>query len=99
MNVCKTKCATCPFRPGSPYEKLKADLTVSALTNASRICHSTGSNAINARTGKKPELCRGARDVQLEHFHSTGFLAAPTDEAWAAKLAELRAARGRRARK
>lgn len=53
-------CATCPFREGSPYADLAHDLTVSALTERSRICHSTGSNAINYRTGKPSKLCRGA---------------------------------------
>jgi hypothetical protein len=83
--VCPTKCATCPFRPGSKYAALAPGLAASALGDASRICHSTGSNAINRRTGKKPRLCRGARDVQLRAFHATGFIDAPTDQAWQAK--------------
>lgn len=79
----KTMCATCPFRPGSKYAFLAADLAESALTNSSRICHSTGSdNAINKRTGIEPHLCRGARDVQLEAFTVPGLLDEPTDEAW-----------------
>lgn len=93
--VCAVMCATCPFREGSKYASLRAELTVSALTSASRVCHSTGSNAINHRTGKPSRLCRGARDVQLAHFHRIGFLEAPTDEAWAAKLAEVRERRRR----
>lgn len=79
--VCKAMCGTCPFRDGSPYEFLRADLTASALTEASRICHSTGSNGVNHRTGKKPLLCRGARDLQLQMFFRLGFIDAPTDEA------------------
>lgn len=43
-------CRTCPFRKGSPYSYLADDLAASALTDGSRICHSTGSNnAINRR--------------------------------------------------
>ena len=62
----KTKCATCPFRPSSPYAYLADSLAESAVTERSRICHSTGSgNAINKRTGLPPHLCRGVRDVQL----------------------------------
>jgi hypothetical protein len=83
-------CATCPFRDGSKYEALKLDLSISALSEASRICHSTGSNnGINHRTGKPPMLCRGARDLQLRVFHSIGFIEAPTDEAWQKKRNEL----------
>ncbi len=83
-------CATCPFKPGSPHAELAPMLTESALTNASRICHSTGSrNAINHRTGRPPMLCRGARDVQLAYFEATGFIAEATDEAWETKCKEL----------
>jgi hypothetical protein len=81
--VNKTMCATCPWRKDSPYAYLKETLVVSALTQASRICHSTGNNnAIHKRTGKPERLCRGARDEQLAMFHNIGFLDAPTDEAW-----------------
>lgn len=38
----------------------------------------------------KPSKAGGARDVQIEYFHSIGFIEAPTDEAWAKKLAEIR---------
>jgi hypothetical protein len=82
LPVRKTKCQTCPFRDGSKYTKLAGALTASALIDASRICHSTGSNAINHRTGIKPHLCRGSRDVQLRFFASSGFIAEATDEAW-----------------
>lgn len=88
--VAKERCATCPFRPGSPHEHLAPMLTQSALSNASRICHSTGSgNAINRRTGKPPALCRGARDIQLTVFAASGFITEATDEAWAAKRKEM----------
>lgn len=85
-----TKCPTCPFRAGSPYAYLAHSLAESALTEASRICHSTGSgNAINHRTGIKPLLCRGARDVQLKHWARLRVIEAPTDAAWAKKCREL----------
>lgn len=81
--VLAEKCGTCPFRAGSPYAYLAADLAQSALTAASRICHSTGSNnGINHRTGKPPALCRGARDVQLKAMHALGVIPEPTDRAW-----------------
>lgn len=85
-------CATCPFREGvaKKYSQLRATLSVSALREASRICHSTGKdNAFHADTGKPERLCRGARDLQLTYFHRIGFIAAATDEAWAAKCREL----------
>jgi hypothetical protein len=68
---------------------LRADLEQSALTRSSRICHSTGSNAINKRTGKPERLCRGARNSQLRMMHGMGVITAPTDEAWNAKCLEL----------
>jgi hypothetical protein len=90
MKVNKAMCATCPWRDGSPYAYLTAGLERSALGEASRICHSTGSNnAINARTGRPAALCRGARNVQLNVLAAMGFLSAPTDDAWAAKCREL----------
>lgn len=90
LPVMQSKCATCPFRDNSPYSNLAPGLAESAQTESSRICHSTGSNnAINKRTGKKPMLCRGARDVQLIYWSSIGFISAPTDEAWYAKCKEL----------
>jgi len=78
----KTMCATCPFRPGSPYENLAADLAASALSDASRICHSTGSNGIHARTGLPSHICRGARDVQLSVMVALKVIDALTDDAW-----------------
>jgi hypothetical protein len=60
------------------------------MSEASRICHSTGEgNAINAHTGKPEALCRGARDFQLGVFTAMGFLSEPTDAAWTAKCGEL----------
>lgn len=83
LPVRKSKCGTCPFRPGSPTEFLRADLELSARTEASRICHSTGrNNAFHKSTGLPEHICRGARDIQLEQFHQLGVIEAPTDEAW-----------------
>lgn len=77
-----TKCSSCPFRPGSKYAYLAADLAESAMTKGSRICHSTGSNGLLGRTGKPEHLCRGARDVQLQAMFALRVIDAPTDEAW-----------------
>lgn len=86
--VNKEMCATCPWRDGSPYSALIPTLSRSALKQASRICHSTGRNAIK-RTKLPGRLCRGARDLQLQYFTAIGFIDAPTDEAWEAKVQEL----------
>ena len=60
------------------------------LSESSHICHSTGcNNAFNHRTGKQPALCRGARNLQLQAFASTGFIESATDEAWNAKCREM----------
>lgn len=83
----KTMCATCPFREGSPYASLTSSIAKSAETE-SRICHSTGSNGIHHRTGIKPHLCRGARELQLARFANAGFLDEPTDEDWNKKRVE-----------
>jgi|SRR5579864_1534078 len=90
LPVRKSMCQTCPFRPGSPYAFLAGELTASALTESSRVCHSTGgNNAIHKRTGLKPHLCRGARDRQIKMFFALGFIAAPTDAAWNEKRVEM----------
>lgn len=79
----KTMCATCPFRERSPTAYLVADLAQSAISEASRICHSTGSkNAFHERTGLPEHICRGARDMQLAFMAAAGVIAAPTNEAW-----------------
>lgn len=83
-------CATCPFAHGSKLSFLQDDLAASAINQASRICHSTGSNnAINKRTGKKPLLCRGARDIQLKVYAAIGFIESATDAAWDKKCKEM----------
>jgi hypothetical protein len=80
----KKQCATCPFRNGSPHAELRGLLSISALSEASRICHSTGKNALY-ETDKPERLCRGARDLQIRTFHAIGFLEEPTDACWQAK--------------
>lgn len=90
LPVLKEMCGTCPFRKGSPYAHLAECLAESALTQNSRICHSTGSNnAIKWRTGKPQALCLGARDIQLRFFKTIGFITEPTDEAWNQKCLEM----------
>ena len=42
LPVRETMCATCPFKEGSKYALLKDDILKSAMTEATRICHSTG---------------------------------------------------------
>ncbi len=88
MPVCKTMCKTCPFRAGSPYAHLEPTLREAAMTEG-RICHSTGSNAINKKTGKPSHLCRGARQIQLQLMHRLKVIAAPTDAAWNAKRVQM----------
>lgn len=76
-------CPTCPFRPGSKYANLAPMLAASAVSEATRICHSTGSNnGINRRTGKPPAACSGARKIALEAMAGLGVIAAPTEESW-----------------
>jgi hypothetical protein len=85
----KTHCASCPFLPGSEYADLVPHLIQCALTASSRICHCTGTNGVKGKTGKPERLCRGARDVQLQVFFRMGYISAPTDEAWDAKVEEI----------
>lgn len=83
LPIRKTMCATCPWQNKSPYACLLPDLTASATTEASRICHNTGEdNGIHEHTGKPEHICRGARDLQLRMFASLGYLPEPTDKAW-----------------
>lgn len=90
LPVVEKQCETCPFKKDSELSHLQSFLAASSIGEASRICHSTGSNnAINHRTGKPPMLCRGARDFQLQFFHRVGIIEAPTDEAWNNKCKEL----------
>lgn len=85
-------CKTCPFRPGSPYAYLADTLAESALSAASRICHSTGGrNAIHPKgTGKPARVCRGARDLQLRLMTALKVIDAPTDAAWSKAFARAK---------
>ena len=74
-------CKTCPFGPKGDHG-VRANVERRVLTKGSQICHSTG-------WPQGTHLCRGARDLQLTVFYRLGFLSTPTDEAWAAKRAEL----------
>lgn len=89
LPVRKTMCQTCPFRHGSKYANLAPALTESAMTEASRICHSTGQNAIHEETGVEEHLCRGARDIQLRYMACAGVISEATDEAWNERRAEI----------
>lgn len=90
LPVRKSMCGTCPYKEGSPYSYLIDDLTKSALTDASRICHSTGkNNAIHNKTGFKSHICRGARDVQLKTMYDIGVITKATDKAWNEKRVSL----------
>lgn len=77
-------CGTCPFRPGSKYSNLAPMLSRAAL-ESTRICHSTGSNAINRRTGKPIAACAGARKIALKAVTAAGIIPEPTEAAWQAE--------------
>ena len=85
----KSNCATCPFRAGG-WEDLRPLLTARAVTT-SPLCHSSGPDALKKGKGwiKEPQVCRGARDMQLQMFYGLRFIEAPTDEAWEAKWREI----------
>ncbi len=88
MPIQPKMCATCPFKEGSPHANLRDDLAESALRDASRICHSTGTNALY-KTNAPEKICRGSRDLQIQVFYRMGFLSEPTDAAWEAKCSEM----------
>jgi len=60
------------------------------MSEASRICHSTGNNPVIKAVRVPAQICRGARDYQLQVLAGIGFLDAPTDEAWEQKKNELK---------
>ena len=80
-------CATCPFSD-TGWTHVRPLLTERALTAATPICHSTGKDALVKSQGPR-QLCRGARDLQIQFFYRIGFLDAPTEEAWEAKRLEF----------
>ena len=81
FRVNKQKCSSCPFntdeRGRHRDEKLVARIQQDVITSARQVCH-------HPRLSGKAEhsLCRGARDFQLQIFHSIGFLEEATDECW-----------------
>lgn len=86
LPVRKEKCKTCPFRKDG-WTEVRSLLVQRALSDRSPICHSTGKALIRHNGERlKAHICRGARDVQLQFFHSIGFLAEATDECWRDKL-------------
>lgn len=80
--VRKTMCATCPFRPGSPYMHLMDDIARSALNEGMRECHCTGTNAVGGKTGQPVQFCRGAFEIQAGMFAALGLLKQPTLTEW-----------------
>ena len=83
LPVRATMCATCPFREGSKTACVRDVLIERIISEASHICHSTGTNnAFNRRTGKKEHLCRGARDFTLTLMAALKVIESPTDAAW-----------------
>lgn len=83
----KHHCKTCPFLD-TGWTDVRPLLTERALTGATPICHSTGEDALVKSQGPA-QICRGARDFQIQYFYRIRFLGAPTDEAWEAKRKEL----------
>ena len=80
-------CSTCPFLD-TGWTHVRPLLIDRALTEASPICHSTGKDALVKSQGPA-QICRGARDLQIQFFYRIGFLDAPTEEAWETKRREL----------
>jgi hypothetical protein len=82
--VMDRQCPTCPFRNSKQaWIEVRGLLIERALTEATPICHSTGTIVSPAkRLFKESRICRGARDLQLQVFCSAGVLSEPTDEAW-----------------
>ena len=75
------------------WVNLRGFLSLRALGEASPICHSTGPTALvpkKKRVSPKQEICRGARNLQNQWFYQIGFIDAPTDEAWKAKVKEMK---------
>ena len=81
FRVNKQKCSSCPFRKNKqgryPDERLVARIQQDVITNANQVCHHP---RLSGKAGHS--LCRGARDFQLQIFHSIGFLEEATDECW-----------------
>src|SRR5881394_3133889 len=86
LPVRERMCKTCPFHEAG-WTHVRGFLIQRALTEASPICHSTGKSLVKCEG--KAQVCRGARNFQLDYFHRIGFIKAPTDAAWTERLKEL----------
>lgn len=91
LPVMAKHCATCPFHDAGWTEV--RGLLIERAMHSSPICHQTGHEALKRGPGWIPRehVCRGARDLQLQYMHRFGVIAEPTDAAWFAKVAELKA--------
>lgn len=87
LPVRKTQCKTCPFCEDG-WTEVRELLEKRALMEASPICHCTGDSLPESKG--KPFICCGARDFQIQFFHRIGFIDEATDEAWNAKLLEMK---------
>lgn len=81
-------CAPCPFLD-TGWTHMRPLLTERALTGTTPICHSTGGKDALVKSQGPAQICRGARDLQIQFFYRIGFLEAETEEAWEAKRREL----------
>lgn len=88
-NVQVKQCVTCPWADTADRLKLSGkemeSLMRMVLTEANVRCHHA------AFLGKSEQkICRGARNFQLQIFHSLGVLESPTDRCWAETLTAIR---------
>lgn len=85
--VMAKQCSTCVFKTDENGRYIYKDLAKrveNRLLTVSQICHHPA-----LKGQKQTHLCRGTRDRQITLMHRMGVIAAPTDEAWAAKQKEL----------
>jgi hypothetical protein len=87
-NVASVQCASCPWKQDGGIlgqdTELKAALEIQVATQENQLCHAP------ALVGEpETQICRGARDYQLQIFYRLGVLEAETDEAWAKALGRL----------
>jgi hypothetical protein len=93
--VQKEMCKSCPFNSTpearTEFRTLLVARAVGMEGSGAPECHSTGKSAEEfiGKSGIPPKLCRGARNISLNHFYRIGFIKAPTDAAWAEKCNEL----------
>lgn len=76
--VMREQCASCPFNDdGDPELRARVIQRIGSL-QASQICHHP-----QLHNKRETHLCRGARDFQLTLLYRLGWIAAPTDTAFA----------------